>query len=65
MLDIKEVVDRKSKVLIYGDASMAPFELERDAYPPREAGQAFLKSTTMPGKDCLEWLVENSDSTVG
>ena len=61
--NIRTLITHKSKVIIYGDAEMADFELKKDAYASR-LNQDDVRAFTMSGDDCLRWIVKKSGKAV-
>ncbi len=60
---VKDIVKKRKKVIIYGDAWMAGSEVNYDSYPPSENSER-IRRYQMKGLDCLSYIKNNSDGTV-
>lgn len=60
---IKEIVKKRKKVIIYGDADMAEEEVNTDSYPPAH-NEERIRRYSMNGIDCLKYIKKNSDKVV-
>jgi len=63
LIDIKSIVKKRKKVIIYGDAEMSWSELEWDCWPPR-GNTDRVKKFGMGGEECLNFINKKSDSVV-
>jgi uncharacterized protein with von Willebrand factor type A (vWA) domain len=60
---IREIVKKRKKVIIYGDADMADNEVEYDNYPPGDNEEKIARYE-MDGLDCLKYIKRNSENVV-
>lgn len=60
---VRDIVKKRKKVIIYGDADMAYSEVERDNYPP-SGNKEKIKRYGMGGMECLSYIKKNSDNVV-
>lgn len=60
---VQDIVKKRKKVIIYGDADMAYSEVERDNYPPSNNTEK-IKRYKMGGLECLSYIKKNSDNVV-
>jgi len=63
LIDIKSIVKKRKKVIIYGDAEMSYSELEGDCWPPRGNTER-IEKFGMGGEECLNFINKKSDSVV-
>jgi len=63
LIDVKKVVKKRKKVIIYGDAEMSYSEFEGDGWPPR-GNDDRVDRFGMGGDDCLKLIKKKSDSVV-
>ncbi|TAL50300.1 hypothetical protein EPN81_03145 [Patescibacteria group bacterium] len=63
LIDVKSVVKRNKKVIVYGDAEMSATEFEQDNWPPRDNEEG-VRKFGMSGSDCLRWIEHRADSAV-
>jgi len=63
LIDVKSIVKRKKKVIIYGDAEMSYSEFEDDQWEPRD-NEERIKKMSMGGDRCLEWIKKKAGATV-
>lgn len=63
LIDVKKVVKKRKKVIIYGDAEMSYSEFEGDGWPPR-GNDDRVERFGMGGDDCLKFIKKKSDSVV-
>lgn len=63
LIDVKKVVKKRKKVIIYGDAEMSYSEFERDGWPPR-GNDDRVEKFGMGGDECLHFIKRKSDSVV-
>lgn len=60
---VQDIVKKRKKVIIYGDADMAYSEVEHDNYPPSNNTEK-IKRYKMGGLECLSYIKKNSDNVV-
>ena len=60
---VKDIVKKRKKVIIYGDANMANYEVEYDSYLPSD-NEEKIKRYGMGGLECLSYIKKNSDNVV-
>ncbi len=63
LIDVKKVVKKRKKVIIYGDAEMSYSEFEGDGWPPRGNDER-VEKFGMGGDECLQFIKRKSDSVV-
>lgn len=63
LVDVKKVVKKRKKVIIYGDAEMSYSEFEGDGWPPR-GNDDRVERFGMGGDECLQFIKRKSDSVV-
>lgn len=63
LIDIKSIVKKRKKVIIYGDAEMSYSEFESDEWPP-DKNDDRIERFEMGGDECLEYIEKKSDSAV-
>ena len=63
LIDLKKIIRKRKKVIIYGDAEMAGNELYEDYYPP-SGNHDRIKKFGMKGDKSLEFIKRTSDSVV-
>ncbi len=63
LIDIKSIVKKRKKVIVYGDAEMSYSELEGDCWPPRRNAER-VEKFGMGGEECLNFINKKSDSAV-
>ena len=63
LIDIKSLIKRRKKVIIYGDAEMSYSEFENDGWPP-SGNDERVKNFGMGGKECLNFIKKKADSVV-
>jgi uncharacterized protein with von Willebrand factor type A (vWA) domain len=63
LIDIKTIIKKRKKIIIYGDAAMSNHELYQDIWL-RGDNKECAKKYTMPGMDCLRYIMKNTDKTV-
>jgi len=63
LIDLKSIVKKRKKVIIYGDAEMSYSELEGDYWPPRGNDER-VEKFGMGGEECLNFINKKSDSAV-
>lgn len=63
LINIKDIVKKRKKVIIYGDAEMSEYEFEDDGWPP-EDNEDRVEKYGMSGKDCLFYIKRNSENCV-
>lgn len=63
LLDVKHIVKKRKKVIIYGDAEMSSYEFQGDGWPPRD-NEDRVQKYSMSGPDCLHYIKRNSDNCV-
>ncbi len=61
--NIRDIVKKRKKVIIYGDADMAYSEIEKDNYPP-SGNEEKIARYGMKGTECLSYIKRNSDNVV-
>lgn len=63
LLNIKDLITKNKKVIIYGDAQMSNYELHEDNWQP--AGNTTqIKNYTMGGLQCLKYIKQKADTVV-
>ncbi len=55
IIDIKTIIKRKKKLIIYGDAEMSYAEFDEDRWKPKNNNK-LIESLAMTGTDCLNWI---------
>jgi len=63
LIDIKSIVKKRKKVIVYGDAEMSYSELEGDCWPSRGNAER-VEKFGMGGEECLNFINKKSDSAV-
>lgn len=63
LVDVKSIVKRKKKVIIYGDAEMSATEFRQDQWEPY-GNEKRVKKFGMAGDECLRWITQKADSAV-
>ncbi|MCX6719280.1 MAG: hypothetical protein NTZ38_02815 [Candidatus Taylorbacteria bacterium] len=63
LVDVKTIVKKRKKVIIYGDAEMSYSEFEGDGWPPSN-NEERIKKFGMSGEQCLEYIKKKSDTVV-
>lgn len=63
LIDIKSIVKKRKKVIVYGDAEMSYSELEGDCWPPRGNTER-VEKFGMGGEECLNFINKKSESAV-
>lgn len=63
LLNIKKIVNKKKKVIIYGDAKMSYSELNWDGWSPQKNDKR-LKNFSVRGTDCLNFIKKKAGSAV-
>ncbi len=63
LVDVKAVVKRNKKVIVYGDAEMSATEFRQDQWEPR-GNEDRVKKFGMAGDECLRWIEHRADSAV-
>lgn len=63
LIDVKSVVKRRKKVIIYGDAEMSYSEFEGDNWAPSNNKER-VEKFGMDGDECLNFIKKKSDSVV-
>ena len=61
--NVRDIVKKRKKVVIYGDADMAESEIEYDNYPPDD-NEEKIQRYEMKGLDCLRYIKQNSENVV-
>ena len=63
LLNIKKIVKKRKKVIIYGDAEMSYSEFEGDGWPP-SGNDERVRKFGMGGDECLNFIKKKADSVV-
>lgn len=63
LIDVKSVIKKRKKVIIYGDAEMSYSEFEGDGWPPSGNNER-IRKFGMGGEECLQYIQKHSDSAV-
>ena len=63
LIDLKSIVKKRKKVIIYGDAEMSYSELRGDGWPPSGNNER-VKKFGMGGEECLRFIKKKSNSVV-
>lgn len=63
LIDIKSIIKKRKKVIIYGDAEMSYSEFEKDYWQPIGNDEK-IKKFGMGGEECLNFIKKKSDSVV-
>jgi len=63
LIDIKSIVKKRKKVIIYGDAEMSYSELKGDCWPP-PGNTERIEKFGMGGEECLNFINKKADSVV-
>jgi uncharacterized protein with von Willebrand factor type A (vWA) domain len=63
LIDVKSIIKRRKKVIVYGDAEMSYSELEGDNWPPNGNDER-VKKFGMGGEECLNFIKKKADSVV-
>lgn len=63
LIDVKSIINRRKKVIIYGDAEMSYSEFEDDGWPP-SGNDERMEKFGMGGKGCLNFIKKKADSVV-
>ena len=63
LIDIKSIIKRRKKVIIYGDAEMSYSEFKSDGWPPNGNDER-VEKFGMGGEECLEFIKKKADSVV-
>lgn len=63
LIDLKKIIKKRKKVIVYGDAEMSYSEFEEDCCPPSDNNER-IKKFGMDGDDCLKFIKKKSDSVV-
>jgi len=63
LIDIKKVIKKRKKVIVYGDAEMSYSEFEGDGWPPSENDER-VEKFGMGGDECLNFIKKKADSVV-
>jgi uncharacterized protein with von Willebrand factor type A (vWA) domain len=63
LIDVKSIIKRRKKVIVYGDAEMSYSEFEGDGWPP-SGNDERVKKFGMGGKECLNFIKKKADSVV-
>lgn len=63
LIDVKSIIKRRKKVIIYGDAEMSYSEFESDGWPPRGNDER-VEKFGMGGEECLNFIKKKADSVV-
>jgi uncharacterized protein with von Willebrand factor type A (vWA) domain len=61
--NVRDIVKKRKKVIIYGDADMDESEVEYDNYPP-SGNEEKIRRYGMDGLDCLQYIKRNSENVV-
>ncbi len=61
--NVRDIVKKRKKVIIYGDADMAYDEVKFDSYPP-SGNKERIERYKMDGLECLSYIKKNSDNVV-
>jgi uncharacterized protein with von Willebrand factor type A (vWA) domain len=63
LIDVKKVIKKRKKVIIYGDAEMSYSEFESDGWPP-SGNDERVEKFGMRGDECLNFIKKKADSVV-
>lgn len=63
LIDVKKVIKKRKKVIIYGDAEMSYSEFEGDGWPP-SGNDERVEKFGMGGDECLNFIKKKADSVV-
>lgn len=63
LIDIKKVIKKRKKVIVYGDAEMSYSEFEGDGWPP-SGNDERVEKFGMGGDECLNFIKKKADSVV-
>jgi uncharacterized protein with von Willebrand factor type A (vWA) domain len=63
LIDIKAVIKRRKKVIIYGDAEMSYSEFKDDEWSPEE-NEERIKKFGMGGEECLKFIKKKANSVI-
>lgn len=63
LIDLKKIIKKRKKVIIYGDAEMSYSEFEQDGWPP-DNNEERIKKFSTNGDECLKFIQKKADSTV-
>jgi len=63
LIDIKKIVKKRKKVIVYGDGEMSYSEFKYDGWPPRD-NEEKVEKFEMNGEDCLNFIKKHSDAAV-
>jgi len=63
LIDVKSIIKRRKKVIIYGDAEMSYSEFEGDGWPP-SGNDERVEKFGMGGEECLNFIKKKADSVV-
>lgn len=63
LIDVKKIIKKRKKVIIYGDAEMSYSEFEGDGWPPRGNDER-VEKFCMGGEECLNFIKKKADSVV-
>jgi len=63
LIDLKKVVKKRKKVIVYGDAEMSYSEFEGDGWPPSGNDERVAKFR-MGGEESLKFIKKKADSVV-
>lgn len=63
LIDVKSIIKRRKKVIIYGDAEMSYSEFEGDGWPPNGNNEK-VEKFGMGGEKCLNFIKKKADSVV-
>jgi uncharacterized protein with von Willebrand factor type A (vWA) domain len=63
LINVKSIIKRRKKVIVYGDAEMSYSEFEGDGWPPRGNDER-VEKFGMGGEECLNFIKKKADSVV-
>lgn len=63
LIDVKSIIKRRKKVIIYGDAEMSYSEFKGDGWPP-SGNDERVEKFGMGGEECLNFIKKKADSVV-
>lgn len=63
LINVKSIIKRRKKVIIYGDAEMSYSEFEGDGWPPNGNDER-VEKFGMGGEECLNFIKKKADSVV-
>lgn len=63
LIDIKQIVKKRKKVIIYGDANMSSDEFDSDLWPPKR-NEKRIEKFKMKGPECLSYIKRHSEKAV-